>query len=83
MRFYPLTVTGLILNQSRVSTCDDYDQEGNQSSDEDEMQRVSNFINEVEQVGTMGMNDMKIVISEWLITSGYGKSRLLMKKHEE
>ncbi|KAI3966281.1 hypothetical protein MKX01_027449 [Papaver californicum] len=58
--------------KSRGSTFSDYDEEIDQSSDEDEIQRASNSINEVEQVGTVAMNDLKM-ISDCMISSGYGK----------
>ncbi|RZC82115.1 hypothetical protein C5167_044901 [Papaver somniferum] len=70
-RLYPESISGHGSEKSRGSTSS-YDEEIDQSSDEDEIQRVSNSINEVEQVGTVAMNDLKM-ISDCMISSGYGK----------
>ncbi|RZC76178.1 hypothetical protein C5167_000258 [Papaver somniferum] len=70
-RLDPESISGHGSEKSRCSTSS-YDEEVDQSSDEDEIQRVSNSINEVEQVGTVAMNDLKM-ISDCMISSGYGK----------
>ncbi|KAI3992380.1 hypothetical protein MKX01_009246 [Papaver californicum] len=71
-RLDPESISGHSSEKSRGSISSDYDEEIDQSSDEDEIQRVSNSINEVEQVGTVAMNDLKM-ISDCMISSGYGK----------
>ncbi|RZC76177.1 hypothetical protein C5167_000257 [Papaver somniferum] len=71
-RLDPESISGHGSERSRGSTSDDYDEEVDQSSDEDEIQKVSDSINEVEQVGTVAMNDLKM-ISNCMISAGYGK----------
>ncbi|KAI3911670.1 hypothetical protein MKW92_053665 [Papaver armeniacum] len=70
-RLDPESISGHGSEKSRGSTSSDYDEEI-ETYDEDEIQRVSNSINEVEQVGTVAMNDLKM-ISDCMISSGYGK----------
>ncbi|KAI3942209.1 hypothetical protein MKW98_003808 [Papaver atlanticum] len=70
-RLDPESISGHGSEKSRGSISSDYDEEI-ETSDEDEIQRVSNSINEVEQVGTVAMNDLKM-ISDCMISSGYGK----------
>ncbi|KAI3860505.1 hypothetical protein MKX03_017887 [Papaver bracteatum] len=70
-RLDPESISGHDSEKSRGSTSSEYDEEI-ETSDEDEIQRVSNSINEVEQVGTVVMNDLKM-ISDCMISFGYGK----------
>ncbi|MCL7023151.1 hypothetical protein MKW94_006626 [Papaver nudicaule] len=73
-RLDPESISGHGSEKSRggsSTTSEDYDEEV-ESSDEDEIQRLSDSINEVEQVSTVAMNDLKM-ISDCMISSGYGK----------